>query len=213
MGGGGVSMRHFHEYLVMLLCKTIRTTTRTEARPVSVAFVHEQAAPLAQYAHFLGTNDVHFGERRNGLTYDIDLLSAPFVTANKLLHAMIVNSLKTFIADEKHNEFADIVCREMMRLTSKEVPSIETVAENLSVSVRTLRRKLKQEGFTFQAVKQLALERRAKHLLRDTGLKLGEISYEVGYSEPSAFCRAFRRWTGYTPEEYRASQATQSQKH
>jgi AraC-like DNA-binding protein len=202
-------LRHFHEYLVMLIYKTIRTTTRAEFHPTSVSFAHRQEVSIEDYSAFFGTNDVCFEQNRNGITYPNSVLAVPFVTANKLLHSMIVNSLKTYIDDEAKNEFADVVCRELMRLTFQEVPSIELVAANLSVSVRTLRRKLKHEGFTFQTVKQLALERRSKHLLQETNLPLGEISYEVGYSEVSAFCRAFRRWTGHTPQAFRQTHQEQ----
>ena len=101
-------------------------------------------------------------------------------------------------------DFTEIVSRELMRLTLREIPSVDTIASNLSISSRTLRRKVLEEGFTFQKVKQLALERRSKYLLEETSLGLAEIAYELGYSEVSGFSRAFRSWTGETPQSFRA---------
>lgn len=149
------------------------------------------------------TSDIRFNQSRNTVNYSQEALTLPFITANKLLHSLLINSLKTYVDEESNHEFTDVVCREMMKMTFHEIPSIDKVASTLSVSTRTLRRRLMDEGITFQKVRQLALERRSKYLLRETRPSLAEIAYEMGYSEDSAFNRAFRGWTGCTPQLYR----------
>lgn len=82
-------------------------------------------------------------------------------------------------------------------------PAAENVAQRLGISTRTMRRRLSDEGFTFNDAKNLARERRAKYLLVNSRASLTEIAFELGYSELSAFSRAFRGWVGETPQAYR----------
>ena len=185
-------VRHFHDYISMLLYKTLSTNTRKPIAPNCVSFSHPQTVPIRRIAPFFGIDDIRFEQPVNGLTFDNRILAMPFVTANKLLHSLLVNALKTYISDEANGEYADVVCRELIRMTSRELPSIESVAKSLSVSMRTLRWKLTDEGHSFQEVKHLVLERKSKNMLQYTNLNLVEIAYELGYAEVSSFGRAFR---------------------
>ena len=80
---------------------------------------------------------------------------------------------------------------------------MDTIAASMALSPRTLRRRLSEEGYSFQQVKNMARERRAKYYLSSTRLTLSEIAFELGYSELSAFSRAFRSRAGETPQAYR----------
>lgn len=86
--------------------------------------------------------------------------------------------------------------------------SEENVARRLGVTPRTMHRRLVDEGSTFRKTKDELLLRRAEKLLSERSLALGEVCYLMGYSEPSNFNRAFRRWTGLTPNKWRAQYAT-----
>ena len=83
------------------------------------------------------------------------------------------------------------------------LPSQEQVADQFSISIRTLRRKLNDAGTTYQAVLDSVRESLAKEYLKDTQWSIAEIADMTGYSEPSNFKRAFKRWTGHTPNAYR----------
>ncbi len=85
------------------------------------------------------------------------------------------------------------------------LPSQEQVADQFSMSIRTLRRKLNEVGTTYQAVLDSVRESLAKEYLKDTQWSISEIADMTGYSEPSNFKRAFKRWTGLTPNAYRQS--------
>ena len=82
--------------------------------------------------------------------------------------------------------------------------SESNVASRLAITTRTLHRRLKQEGTSFRELRELILQQHAKSLLRKPSVTLGEISYLLGYSEPATFSRAFKRWTGTTPNRWRA---------
>ena len=84
---------------------------------------------------------------------------------------------------------------------------IEVVAEALGTSVRTLQRRLRAAGTTYAAVVQQARCAVAQDLLRNPRRTIGEIACAVGYSDHAHFTRAFQRWTGSTPRDYRRRSA------
>lgn len=77
------------------------------------------------------------------------------------------------------------------------------IAGHIGVSVPTLRRQLKSEGSSFQNLKDQWRRKQAMHYLRNSQKPLTDISEELGFSEPSAFSRAFKKWTGHNPGDYR----------
>ncbi len=82
-------------------------------------------------------------------------------------------------------------------------PTMDTVARALATSSRTLRRRLAAEGLTFDRVRDGALVAIARERLADRRQSIAEVAFVLGFSEVRAFHRAFRRWTGDTPGEYR----------
>ena len=82
-------------------------------------------------------------------------------------------------------------------------PSQELIAGDLSVSNRTLQRKLKDEGTSFMELLQDTRLQLARKYLRQPGRSVVETAYLLGFSEPSTFSRAFKRWTGRAPADYR----------
>ena len=86
-------------------------------------------------------------------------------------------------------------------------PDIQLAVTLMGCSVRTLQRRLSQEGKTYSAIVDEIREAAATHMLNEGMLDLSAMADKLGYSEQSAFTRAFRRWTGTTPARYRAAHA------
>lgn len=82
--------------------------------------------------------------------------------------------------------------------------SLDEASRDLGFNPRTLQRKLDAEGTTFRRVLDEVRLTRARHYLRDPGLRLADVAFLLGYSEQSAFQYAFKQWTGQTPGQYRA---------
>ena len=82
---------------------------------------------------------------------------------------------------------------------------IAVAARRLATTPRTLQRRLSRAGTSFEAVCDDARRQAADAYLADTTLTIAEVTYLLGYSEPTAFHRAFRRWYGITPQAYRTS--------
>jgi AraC-like DNA-binding protein len=93
--------------------------------------------------------------------------------------------------------------REFLATSIAERPDMETVARRFGMSVRSLRRRLTEEGVTYAGLAEEALSTIAKQMLEDPRRSIQETAYAVGFSDPSAFHRAFKRWTGMTPRQYR----------
>jgi AraC-like DNA-binding protein len=85
---------------------------------------------------------------------------------------------------------------------------IHTVARTLATSPRSLQRRLAAAGVSYQQLLDLARKAAAERYLIDSPLSIGEVAYLLGYSEPAAFTRAFRRWNEETPQAFRQRQRT-----
>lgn len=81
---------------------------------------------------------------------------------------------------------------------------MDAVARALGCSRQTLYRRLREERGTFEAVVEAVRRRLALRLLRDPGISVKEVAYRLGFAEPAAFSRAFKRWTGRSPAAWRA---------
>lgn len=92
---------------------------------------------------------------------------------------------------------------ELLRRNLTEPPELSTVARALDIHPQTLRRRLDAEGTSFSELKSFMRRDYALHLLGKHGLSIEEIAYRTGFSESSAFIRAFKTWTGVTPYTYR----------
>jgi AraC-like DNA-binding protein len=100
--------------------------------------------------------------------------------------------------------FADEVARLLRSRMAKGDAQIQLLAKALSTSARSLQRRLAGEGVSFHAVLDRVRREAATEYLSDPKLSAGEVAYLLGYSEPAAFHRAFKRWNGMTPQAYRS---------
>ena len=85
----------------------------------------------------------------------------------------------------------------------REMPSFEELTRQLNMSARTLRRRLEKEGTSYQRIKDNARRDVAISMLSRDGLTVSEVAEQVGFSDPSAFHRSFKKWTGQSPGSYR----------
>ncbi|EED34607.1 transcriptional regulator, AraC family [Luminiphilus syltensis NOR5-1B] len=194
-----------NEYLVAFLVQTLFTATRTPMPLLEVAFSHPPPEDASPHAEFFKTQ-VRFGAKANGIKFHPGYLDEPFLSRNKLLFTILSRAIDSYFSlGSDGNGFVDTVCREIMVDTGNFNSDAAVIADRLRMSPRTLRRRLADEGHTFRDAKRQAREQRAKYLLVNSNFSLSEIAFELGYSELSAFSRAFRAWTGEAPQAYRES--------
>jgi AraC-like DNA-binding protein len=97
------------------------------------------------------------------------------------------------------------VRRVLIEQMREDGPGIEQVAEHLSLSVRSLQMRLKDEGNTYQQILNSVRKQMAMACLREPRVRKSEIAQLLGFSEISVFSRTFKKWTGKSPSEYQAS--------
>ncbi|WNJ16224.1 helix-turn-helix transcriptional regulator [Pontibacter sp. G13] len=95
----------------------------------------------------------------------------------------------------------------LLQQLREETPGIEIVADHLSMSVRSLQMKLKDEGTSYQKILNHVRKHLAIAYLQEPKVTKGEIAHLLGFSEISVFSRTFKKWTGKSPSEYQSAVA------
>ena len=194
-----------HELCFALVLLNAQRMTLAKRAPVAVRFTHEIPTSLhARHRAFFGGN-VEFGAKRTELVFSRIDADAPLTTADPNLLAIL---LPTADAKREHTTkdppLTDQVKRALGNALSSDDAQLSGVAKRLGMTARSLQRRLQDEGASFQTLRDETRRTLADRYLGE-GLSLAEISFLLGFSEPSAFFRAFKRWTGLTPIERRAS--------
>lgn len=131
-----------------------------------------------------------------------------FVTANEQMWEFFEPELRRRLSDlEGRSSLTERVRCALLELLPAGVFSLGAVAAELAVSPRTLQRRLRAEGTTFQATLDATRESLARHYLTQSSVSAGEISVLLGYEDSNSFYRAFQSWTGQTPASARAAAA------
>jgi len=148
--------------------------------------------------------DIHFDQSYTGLKFPVKFLQERLIQNEGTLKTFLKNSPADLLArpDEGDSLVAQIRAIIGDDL-SQELPNFEFVASQLHTSAQTLRRRLKEEGLTYQELKDQMRRDTALYLLEQGDLSIHEIAERLGFSEPSTFHRAFKKWTGITPGAYR----------
>ncbi|MEU8524129.1 MULTISPECIES: AraC family transcriptional regulator [Streptomyces] len=144
-----------------------------------------------------------FDAPRTAVVFDRALLGEPVVQDAADLKAFLRRAPCDILA---RIDYGGTLAARVRRLLGQALPGAlpapEAVAERLSVSPQTLRRRLAAEGTSFQQVRDHLRRDHAIAALAGGTASIEELSHRLGFSEPSAFHRAFRRWTGSTPRSY-----------
>ncbi|MEM7737350.1 MAG: AraC family transcriptional regulator ligand-binding domain-containing protein [Deinococcota bacterium] len=141
----------------------------------------------------------------NRLIFSASDAQKPFLTVNHAMWAILEPAFDKRMEDLKQDaSFRDRVRACLLDMLASGHYSMSYIAPKLAVSNRTLQRRLSEEGTTFQKVLDELREELARHYLATTDYSSAEISFLLGYEEPNSFFRAFRGWTGQTPELVRA---------
>ncbi|WP_224369427.1 AraC family transcriptional regulator [Hyalangium versicolor] len=148
---------------------------------------------------------LRFRAGRDALVLEERFLTTPFITHNADLLEVLVPSLEQKLAPLEQGSFIEQVRRVLARRMSGERPSIAKVARELSLSTRTLQRRLGEFGASYQGVLDDVRHHTALRLLRSDDVDVNEIAFLLGFDEVNSFARAFRAWEGQTPNRWRDS--------
>jgi AraC-like DNA-binding protein len=169
----------------------------------AVSFMHPAPEGVAELERFFGV-PVHFGAPVNEVVFEARWLEQPLATADPALHAVLERYADALLEKlPRGDPFLDNVRRAIAEALRGRDPSLQATAARLGIGARTLQRRLAAHDTKHQdLVEEVRHEFAARYLVHE-GLGVSEAAYLLGFSEPSAFHRAFRRWTGKTPVEYK----------
>lgn len=196
------------ETALTALVKLLRELTGTPVVAGDVRFFHPAPAETRPYGEFFG-GPVHFGQPVTAVRFAASVLTLPVRHADPVLLAVLDQHAQALLdALPGDDDLVQGVRRCLMRQLRDGEPSLDAVAAELYLSPRTLHRRLTGRALSFRQLLEEVRRQLAEDYLRDPRLTLVEVARLVGFSEQSAFQRAFKRWTGQTPGEFRVRRAS-----
>lgn len=199
--------RHGNEYALATLLLFGRKVTALDWAPRAVAFMHPAPPDTTEHRRIFRA-PITFGQNVTELIFDQEILSRPVVGADPALYALLERHAEERLARIPAAEgFLDQVRRQISAGLEGGVPEARDVARTLGMSQRSFERRLHDKATTYRELVDAVRRELSLSYLREPRLRLMEISFLLGFAETSAFHRAFRRWTGTTPLEYRKRHA------
>lgn len=179
--------------------RIVRRLAGEERRPLRVAFGHRRPRDPSEHARTFGC-EVSFGASEHLLmVFDAALLDLPVAGADRKLLPIVEKHLDDLLSRPADPAIVQEVRRVLARILCDGSPRIRVVARQCGMSVRTLQRRLEAQAVVFRDLVDATRLELAERYLAEPEASLTEVAFLLGYSELSAFDRAFRRWTGTTP--------------
>jgi len=175
-----------------------------ESAPLAVEAFYQCPRPAgADRSRVLGC-PVHFGCPETRFVLRRDLLERPLPRTDPALFDYLSRHAAAVAARlPTDGDVSSRVRRVVTDSLRAGEPTPARVAQALGLSERTLQRRLRDEGTTLARIVDATRRELSEHYLSEPNVSAFEVAFLIGYSEPSAFHRAFRRWTGMTPQEFR----------
>lgn len=182
-----------------------RETTTGGLTPLRVLFAHERDGSTEALADHFGISPI-FGAEHDGIEFARLDVDRPSTVGDPSIWRFFTDHLEQSLpAEDTERALEEQVVEEIAKLLSGGVPTLSDVAAGLAMGPRTLQRRLADRGKTYQTMVDEARRQMAQKLVAGSSYSLSEIAFLTGFSEQSAFTRAFKRWSGQTPGSYRGA--------
>ena len=191
-----------YELLYAAILNTLRGLLNRPDLQLRIEFPYPPPPHAGLYYPVLG-DDLHFDRPLGRCSFPRALLEAPLPSSNTALRSLYEAECARLLADlEGEDSIAERTLR-LLRKLEGQYPKMPQIASMLNVSPRTYRRRLEEEGQSFQALLDKVRAEHATRYLQNTRLPLSSIAYMVGFNDASNFRRAYTKWTGRSPRNVR----------
>lgn len=193
-----------YEFALATTVNICRFVVGRRISPALVEMKHPRDSELEEFKRYFG-GSIAFGASRYAVTLQRSLLATPCRSADPRLFRIVKAYCDELLGRSRATaDFKEEVENLVGSLLPTGTATAAHVASTLGMSERTLSRRLGEERITFREIVEQQRQRLAFRYLNDPAIRPTQIAYLLGYSEPSAFSHAFRRWTGQSPARYRA---------
>lgn len=200
---GPVPAPQYEEFSLALLLVRSRASTGTSWTPARVTFRHAASGEPAELARVFGC-PVAFGADHSEIRFDRSVLQLPHVNPDSRLLDVLTRYADSLLrALPSRGELVASVSSSIARQMATRLPSLGAIAAAVRLPERTLQRRLAATGASFSKLVDDVRRELALKYIGDAALSIGEIGYLLHFSEPTSFYRAFKRWTGEGPAQYR----------
>jgi AraC-like DNA-binding protein len=198
--------RHQAEFWLVTLIRICRQVTETRLAPLRLKVRHRSVGPTEELKSFFG-HDMEFEQDADAIIFPAQTASLPVVGRDVYLNELLRQYADEALArqPDRQASFRSAVEKVIPQLLPHGRARTAEVAGLLGMSLRTLSRKLHDEGASYAEILDELRAALAKRYLRESELPVSEIAWLLGYMEISSLTHAFRRWTGMTPRQFRSS--------
>lgn len=195
-------LRHNSEQAAAQVAVGAREITGQKAAPLRVEFMHGRPNARIDYEGIFGC-PINFHAEWDSVVYSEETLRLPVIGADNRLLRVLESACRKVIGQPRKQDLIHSVREYIMQRLAKGALSLDDMARDLKMSSKTLERRLRERGMSYRKLVDDIRCDLAKHYLTETDLRLQQIAYLLGYSEPAPLVRAFKRWTRSTPMQYR----------
>ncbi|MBC2579422.1 AraC family transcriptional regulator [Clostridium sp. DJ247] len=197
--------RQFSDFKISGMLSYAKLLTGKNIRLNKVCFTHRKPKDISEYQKIFQC-PIFFEESMNALVFDYESLKLLITEPNRSLLILFEKNIQEVLQERDGSEtYTKKVTRIITKETKGELPKIDLVARKLTISTRGLQIRLKNEGTSYTKLISKVQREMAEKYLKDKNNSTDEIAYALGFSDTSAFHRAFKKWTGITPKEFRNS--------
>jgi len=195
--------RHVREYTAALFVIELRESSRRRFRASEVRLPDASGGPGAEYERIFEC-PVRFRQPAIEIVVTPPMLDVHLLTQSPEIAEVLEQTARQELALAETSAVGPRVAHALRAAFARgEDPAPDQVAAGLGLSLRTLQRRLGEEGTSFRAVRDKACLDHAVERLRDRSTSVSTVADELGFADAAAFGKAFRRWTGATPSEWR----------
>jgi AraC-like DNA-binding protein len=199
--------RHVSEFIAAAWLVVARQATGVDIAPIEVRFRHPPPANLEAHRRLFRA-PIRFNQAVNGLVLRRELLDTPLLKSDPGLCAVLDRHARELLERvPRATALRDRVRQLAAPTLSTGAPRTATIARTLHMSRRTLQRQLRNDGTSHRELVDTLRRDLALRYLAERQIAIAEVAFLLGFSEASAFHRAFKRWSGTTPATYRRSRS------
>jgi AraC-like DNA-binding protein len=191
------------DYRLSAVVALSREITGADIVPAQVSLTYEEPPSTVAHRRFFRC-PLRFSAPRAAVLFRPHDLDLPLTRADETLAGYLSRYAEHVLASLVQGDTVrQRVRAAIWSLLGDGAPSLTQVASALRLPARTLQRRLADEGTSMQAEVEEIRKRMALAVLRDRSIAIGDVAFLLGYAEPSAFFRSFKKWTGTTPRRFR----------